>query len=39
VLVLTKPAKGELESEVMEKLKTDYDQVMSEVAEVTSATF
>ena len=39
VLVLTKPAKGELEGEVMEKLKTDYDQVMSEVAEVTSAMF
>jgi len=39
VLVLTKPAKGELEGEVMEKLKMDYDQVMSEVAEVTSAMF
>jgi H/ACA ribonucleoprotein complex subunit 2 len=39
VLVLTKPAKGQLEGEVMEKLKTDYDQVMSEVAEVTSAMF
>ncbi|TVU11666.1 hypothetical protein EJB05_45264, partial [Eragrostis curvula] len=34
VLVLTKPAKGELEEEVKEKLKTDYDQVLTEVAEV-----
>ncbi|GJN29035.1 hypothetical protein PR202_gb17225 [Eleusine coracana subsp. coracana] len=39
VLVLTKPAKGELEEEVKEKLKTDYDQVLSEVAEATSAMF
>jgi H/ACA ribonucleoprotein complex subunit 2 len=38
-LVLTKPAKGELEEDVKEKLKTDYDQVMSEVAEVTSSMF
>jgi H/ACA ribonucleoprotein complex subunit 2 len=29
VLVMTKPAKGELEGEVKEKLKTDYDQVTS----------
>jgi len=36
---MTKPAKGELEGEVMEKLKMDYDQVMSGVAEVTSAMF
>ncbi|KAG8094317.1 hypothetical protein GUJ93_ZPchr0012g19178 [Zizania palustris] len=27
VLVLTKPAKGELEEEIKEKLKTDYDQL------------
>ncbi|GJN00053.1 hypothetical protein PR202_ga17205 [Eleusine coracana subsp. coracana] len=39
VLVLTKPAKGELEEEVKEKLKTDYDQVLTEVAEATSAMF
>ncbi|RLN13309.1 H/ACA ribonucleoprotein complex subunit 2-like protein [Panicum miliaceum] len=39
VLVMTKPAKGELEGEVKEKLKADYDQVTSEVAEVTSAMF
>ncbi|KAF8650510.1 hypothetical protein HU200_063882 [Digitaria exilis] len=39
VLVMTKPAKGEIEGEVKEKLKTDYDQVMSDVAEVTSAMF
>jgi len=36
---MTKPAKGELEGEVKEKLKMDYDQVTSEVTEVTSAMF
>jgi H/ACA ribonucleoprotein complex subunit 2 len=36
---MTKPAKGELEGEVKEQLKTDYDQVTSEVAGVTSAMF
>jgi H/ACA ribonucleoprotein complex subunit 2 len=39
VLVLTKPSKGELEVEVKEKLKTDYDQVLTDVAEVTSSMF
>ncbi|XP_073011393.1 H/ACA ribonucleoprotein complex subunit 2-like protein [Typha latifolia] len=39
VLVLTKPTKGELENEVKEKLQTDYNQVVSEVVEVTSSMF
>ena len=39
VLVLTKPTKGELSEEVKEKLKSDYDQVVTEVAEATSAMF
>ncbi|GJN22139.1 hypothetical protein PR202_gb09677 [Eleusine coracana subsp. coracana] len=39
VLVLTKPTKGEISEEVKEKLKSDYDQVVTEVAEATSAMF
>ncbi|CAD6242549.1 unnamed protein product [Miscanthus lutarioriparius] len=39
VLVLTKPTKGELSEEVKDKLKSDYDQVVTEVAEATSAMF
>jgi H/ACA ribonucleoprotein complex subunit 2 len=39
VLVLTKPTKGEITEEVKEKLKSDYDQVITEVAEATSAMF
>nr|ACG33426.1 h/ACA ribonucleoprotein complex subunit 2 [Zea mays]ACG38811.1 h/ACA ribonucleoprotein complex subunit 2 [Zea mays] len=39
VLVLTKPNKGELSDEVKDKLKSDYDQVVTEVAEATSAMF
>jgi len=39
VLVLTKPNKGELSGEVKDKLKSDYDQVVTEVAEATSAMF
>ena len=35
VLVMTKPAKGELEQGEQEKLKSDYDQVVSEVNEIT----
>jgi H/ACA ribonucleoprotein complex subunit 2 len=38
-LVQTKPTKGELSEEVKEKLKSDYDQVVTEVAEATSAMF
>ncbi|KAK9116276.1 hypothetical protein Sjap_015223 [Stephania japonica] len=37
VLVLTKPMKGELGKEEQEKLKAEYDQVVSEVSELTSS--
>ncbi|KAK7381020.1 hypothetical protein VNO78_33544 [Psophocarpus tetragonolobus] len=39
VLVQTKPAKGEIEQSEQEKLKSDYDQVVSEVIEVTTSLF
>ncbi|GAA0151523.1 hypothetical protein Leryth_017533 [Lithospermum erythrorhizon] len=39
VLVLTKPAKGEISQEEQEKLKGDYDQVASEVAELANSLF
>ncbi|XP_020227984.1 H/ACA ribonucleoprotein complex subunit 2-like protein [Cajanus cajan] len=39
VLVMTKPAKGEIEQGEQEKLKSDYDQVVSEVSEVTASLF
>lgn len=39
VLVQKKPAKGELSQEDQEKLKTDYDQVVSEVGEMASSMF
>ncbi|CAL5372147.1 unnamed protein product [Camellia sinensis] len=39
VLVLTKPMKGELGQEQQEKLKADYDQVVSDVSELTSSMF
>ncbi|XP_043699632.1 H/ACA ribonucleoprotein complex subunit 2-like protein [Telopea speciosissima] len=39
VLVLTKPTKGELGQEEQEKLKADYDQVVSNVAELTLSLF
>ncbi|XP_008783062.1 H/ACA ribonucleoprotein complex subunit 2-like protein [Phoenix dactylifera] len=39
VLVLTKPARGELAQEVQEKLQADYNQVASEVKELTSSLF
>jgi len=39
VLVQTKPAKGELEKGEQEKLKSDYDQVVSEVTELTATLF
>ncbi|KAJ3699276.1 H/ACA ribonucleoprotein complex subunit 2-like protein [Rhynchospora pubera] len=39
VLVTTKPAKGELDAEVKEKLQSDYDQVVSEVVEITSSMY
>lgn len=38
VLILTKPAKGELSQKVQEKLKTDYDQVVEDVKELASST-
>lgn len=39
VLVLTKPTKGELSQEEQEKLKADYDQVVSEVKELATPVF
>ncbi|XP_057459432.1 H/ACA ribonucleoprotein complex subunit 2-like protein [Actinidia eriantha] len=39
VLVLTKPTKGELAQEQQEKLKSDYDQVVSDVSELASSMF
>ncbi|KAJ6322168.1 hypothetical protein OIU77_012108 [Salix suchowensis] len=39
VLVLTKPTKGEMGKEDQEKLKADYDQVVSDVSELTSSLF
>ncbi|XP_020264443.1 H/ACA ribonucleoprotein complex subunit 2-like protein [Asparagus officinalis] len=39
VLVTTKPAKGELESEVQQKLQSEYDQVVSDVKELASSLF
>ncbi|KAF7806308.1 H/ACA ribonucleoprotein complex subunit 2-like protein [Senna tora] len=39
VLVMTKPAKGEIAQGDQEKLKSDFDQVVSEVKEVTAALF
>ena len=39
VLVQTKPAKGEIEQGEQEKLKSDYDQVVSEVTELTTSLF
>ncbi|KAF5934051.1 hypothetical protein HYC85_030222 [Camellia sinensis] len=39
VLVLTKPNKGELTQEEQEKLKSEYDQVASEVSELASSMF
>ena len=36
---MTKPAKGEISEEVKEKLQTEYDQVVTEVAEATSSMF
>jgi H/ACA ribonucleoprotein complex subunit 2 len=37
--VLTKPTKGEIGKEDQEKLKADYDQVVSDVSELTSSLF
>jgi H/ACA ribonucleoprotein complex subunit 2 len=39
VLFLTKPTKGEITVDVKEKLMSDYDKVVTEVAEATSAMF
>ncbi|CAF1696730.1 H/ACA ribonucleoprotein complex subunit 2-like protein [Brassica napus] len=36
VLVMLKPAKGELSAEDLEKLKTDYEQVADDVKELAS---
>ncbi|KAK6121972.1 hypothetical protein DH2020_044288 [Rehmannia glutinosa] len=37
VLVLTKPAKGELGQEEQEKLKGEYDQVSSDISELANS--
>ncbi|XP_048329861.1 H/ACA ribonucleoprotein complex subunit 2-like protein [Ziziphus jujuba] len=39
VLVLTKPAKGELGADEQEKLKAEYNQVVTEVNEVMASLF
>ncbi|CAH9124805.1 unnamed protein product [Cuscuta epithymum] len=39
VLVLTKPTKGDMNQEDQEKLKEDYDQVVSEVRELASSMY
>ncbi|XP_047077902.1 H/ACA ribonucleoprotein complex subunit 2-like protein [Lolium rigidum] len=39
VLVMTKPAKGEISEGVKEKLQTEYNKVVTEVAQVTSEMF
>ncbi|CAN1195515.1 H/ACA ribonucleoprotein complex subunit 2-like protein [Linum perenne] len=39
VLVQMKPAKGELAQEEQEKLKSDYDQVVADVSELSSTLF
>ncbi|GMH02603.1 hypothetical protein Nepgr_004442 [Nepenthes gracilis] len=39
VLVQTKPSKGELGQEEQEKLKADFDQVVSDVRELNSSMF
>ncbi|CAA6670653.1 unnamed protein product [Spirodela intermedia] len=39
VLVMTKPAKGELAQEEQEKLKSDYAQVASEVKDLASSLY
>ncbi|KAE9602239.1 putative 50S ribosomal protein L30e [Lupinus albus] len=39
VLVMTKPAKGELDQGEQEKLKSDYDQVAAEITEITASLF
>ncbi|CAL5198501.1 H/ACA ribonucleoprotein complex subunit 2-like protein [Vicia villosa] len=39
VLVMTKPSKGELAQEVQEKLKSEFDQVASDITELTTSLF
>ncbi|KAL3834679.1 hypothetical protein ACJIZ3_009415 [Penstemon smallii] len=39
VLVQTKPAKGELAQEELEKLKGEYDQVSSDITELANSLF
>ncbi|CAI8583607.1 unnamed protein product [Vicia faba] len=39
VLVMTKPSKGELALEVQEKLKSEFDQVASDITELTTSLF
>ncbi|KAE8721529.1 H/ACA ribonucleoprotein complex subunit 2-like protein [Hibiscus syriacus] len=39
VLVLTKPAKGELAPEEQEMIKADYGQIVSDVSELASSLF
>ncbi|KAK4480630.1 hypothetical protein RD792_013708 [Penstemon davidsonii] len=39
VLVQTKPAKGELSQEALEKLKGEYDQVAADISELANSMF
>lgn len=39
VLIMTKPVKGELGQDEQKKLKSEYDEVVSEVKEATTALF
>ncbi|KAI4335849.1 hypothetical protein L6164_014454 [Bauhinia variegata] len=39
VLVMPKPAKGELDQGEQEKLKSDFDEVVSDVSELASSVF
>ncbi|KAI4303743.1 hypothetical protein MLD38_039339 [Melastoma candidum] len=39
ILVLNKPTKGELSPEDQEKLKADYDQVVTEITELTASLY
>ncbi|KAL4568070.1 hypothetical protein LXL04_023671 [Taraxacum kok-saghyz] len=39
VLVLSKPTKGELAEEIQKKLKTEYDEVSTEIASLAASMF
>ena len=39
VLVLSKPTKGELAEEIQKKLKTEYDEVSTEITSLAASMF